>query len=98
MDYDGGWTNYETAECYAELFVDGENYERMEELISKTFSFGGGDREQIGYLAAWIEAYCKSEFFDTVMLDNEIDQVNFLEIAEDVLDGLEDVVMDGLFE
>lgn len=82
------WSNYETGECFAEMFIDEQNFERCDEIYAKTEDLGDvTNEERTGFLAAWIDAFIHSKFFDTVFTPEEIELVDPFEIARALIGG-----------
>ena len=79
------WVNFETGEAFAELMLDGGNYDHINDLVDKAFDSCLPARERVGYLYAWLESYVKSKFFETELTPEEIEAIDLLEIAESIL-------------
>ena len=85
--WDRAWSTFETGEAFAALMLDGDNYERIDELVMKAMAVKGlPPKERVGYLVAWLESYINSEFFETELDAEEITKIDVLELARAIMD------------
>lgn len=91
-----GWTNWETWKTNLEL-LDGEEPDNLDSEITACWNGKKWDKEELesvaemyaDYLKQIVEMYLETEkqnnFIESIM-NNFIEEVNFLEIAESIID------------
>lgn len=85
------WSNFETGECFAELFLDQDLGTGMDLILIEVEERDDmTDQEKIGFLYALIDAYIWSGNFMTSLTDDELDAVDVLEIARVIMMDYED--------
>lgn len=85
------WSNFETGECFAELFLDQDLGTGMDLILIEVEERDDmTDQEKIGFLYALIDAYIWSEDFMTSLTEEDLEEVDVLEIARVLMMDYED--------